>query len=169
MQLEDAIRGRRTVKAFDPVPLERETLERIFELARWAPNHQLTQPWRFRVLGAGALEALERAAGPEAAAKLARAPTLVAASATQSGEPLQDQEDLLAAGCATYIVLLAAHSLGLAGYWRTPAVLRTTAGREACGVPDGERVLGLIHLGRGLGGGAQKPRAESRAFVTYLP
>ena len=52
MDVEDAIRTRRTHKAYGSEPVDRETLERLFDLARWAPNHHLTNPWRFRVLGA---------------------------------------------------------------------------------------------------------------------
>ena len=48
---------------------------------------------------------------------------------------------------AAYILLLGAHARGLAGYWRTPAVLRTQEGRDAVALPSSERVLGLIHLG----------------------
>ena len=135
MQLEEAIRTRRTHKAYRPEPVARETLEELLELARWAPNHNLTNPWRFRVLGPRSLLALKAAAGPEAAAKLDRAPTLVVASVVQSGDPVQDEEDLCAAAVASYIVLLAAHGRGLAGYWRTPAVLREDAGRRAVGSP----------------------------------
>ncbi|HEX6389397.1 MAG TPA: nitroreductase family protein, partial [Solirubrobacteraceae bacterium] len=97
MELEHAIRTRRTHKAYAPEPLDRETLDELFELARWAPNHKLTNPWRFRVLGPAALERLKQAAGdPVAAAKLDRAPTLVLVSATQTGDPLMDEEDVLA-------------------------------------------------------------------------
>src|ERR671922_2931933 len=130
MELEEAIRGRRTHKAYAPEPVPRETLEELFELARWAPNHNLTNPWRFRVVGPRALERLKAAAGPEAATKLDRAPTLVVCSAALSGDPIQDEEDLHATACAAYIVLLAAHARGLAGYWRTPEVLRTDEGRR---------------------------------------
>src|SRR5207253_10826703 len=94
MNLEQAIRTRRTHKAFGPTPVERETLDELFELARWAPNHHGTNPWRFRVLGHGALARLKRAAGREHAAKLDRAPTLVVVSAELTGDPLQDEEDL---------------------------------------------------------------------------
>src|SRR3954451_18416290 len=125
MDLEEAIRTRRTHKAYGPEPVDRETLEALMDLARWAPNHHLTNPWRFRVIGPEALTRLKSAAGPEAATKLDRAPTLVAVSAVLSGDPVADEEDLLATGCAAYIVLLAAHGRGLASYWRTPAVLRT--------------------------------------------
>jgi nitroreductase len=147
VEVEDAIRTRRTHKAYGSEPVPRETLEELFELARWAPNHNLTNPWRFRVLGPKALARLKEAAGPEAAAKLDRAPTLVAATQVRSDDPVQDEEDLCAAATASYIVLLGAHSRGLAGYWRTPAVLRTPAGRAALGVGEDERVIGLLHLG----------------------
>ncbi len=51
MDVETAIRTRRTHKAYGPEPVDRQTLDELFELARWAPNHHLTNPWRFRVLG----------------------------------------------------------------------------------------------------------------------
>ncbi len=168
MQVDEAIRTRRTIKAYDPAPIDRAVLDELFELARWAPNHHLTEPWRFRVLGPAALERLKRAAGPEAAAKLDRAPTLVVASVVQTGDPVQDEEDVAAAACASYIVLLAAHARNLAGYWRTPDVLRTPAGRAACGLPDGERFLGLIHLGRARQDKDPPPRATVADFVDYL-
>jgi nitroreductase len=169
VELEDAIRGRRTHKAYRAEPVDRATLEELLELARWAPNHNLTNPWRFRVLGPGALARLKEAAGPEAAAKLDRAPTLIAVSVTQTAEdPVRDEEDLLAGAVAAYIVLLAAHGRGLAGYWRTPAVLRTPEGRAALGVPEGEVAIGLLHLGPAR----QEQRAPDRAppdeIVTYL-
>jgi nitroreductase len=169
MEIEEAIRSRRTHKAYGSEPVDRATLDELLDLARWAPNHHLTNPWRFRVLGPHALEALKAAAGPESAPKLDRAPTLVAASAVQGGEdPLTDEEDVAAAACAAYIVLLGAHARGLGGYWRTPAVLRTPEGRAACGVPDGEHVLGLLHLGRARGEKPAPERAPVETIREYL-
>ena len=169
MELEQAIRTRRTHKAYASEPLERKTLDELFELARWAPNHKLTNPWRFRVVGPQALARLKDASDdPIAAAKLDRAPTLVVVSATQSGDPVLDEENVLASAAAAYVILLAAHGRGLAGYWRTPGVLRTAAGRAALQVPDDEHVLGLLHLGHPR----QEPRVPERAPVaaiaTYL-
>jgi nitroreductase len=169
VELEEAIRTRRTHKAYAAEPVPRETLEELFELARWAPNHNLTNPWRFRVVGPRALEALKEAAGPEAAAKLDRAPTLVVASQLRSDDPAQDEEDLCAVAAAVTLVLLAAHARGLAGYWRTPAVLRTPEGRAATGLPDGERVLGLIHLGYPRQTKEPPARLPAGEFVTFLP
>jgi nitroreductase len=147
MDVETAIRTRRTHKAFAPEPLPRELLDELLGLANWAPNHNLTVPWRFRVVGPGALARLKLAAGPEGAAKLDRAPTLVVVSCLLSGDPVQDEEDLHATAVASYIVLLAAHARGLAGYWRTPSLLRADAGRAAVSLPPAERAVGLLHLG----------------------
>jgi nitroreductase len=145
-----------------------ELLDELLELARWAPNHNLTNPWRFRVLGPASLAALKEAAGAEAAAKLDRAPTLVAVTAMRSSDPVQDEEDLCAAACATYAVLLAAHGRGLAGYWRTPGVLRTPGGRAALGIGEDERFVALIHLGWSRQEKSPPERLEPAAFVNYL-
>jgi nitroreductase len=168
MDVEDAIRSRRTHKAYRPEPVDRETLDELLELARWAPNHNLTNPWRFRVLGPETLARLKEIAGPEAAAKLDRAPTLVVASVILGGDPVQDEEDVCATACAAYIVLLAAHGRGLAGYWRTPDVLRTLEGRRAVGLGDDERFVGLIHLGRPRQEREAPERLPPADFVSYL-
>ena len=108
MDVETAIRSRRTHKAYGPEPVDRATLLELLELARWAPNHHLTEPWRFRVLGPETLDRLVAAGKPNEAEKLGRAPTLVVASAKLTGDAYQNREDLLATACAVYIVLLAA-------------------------------------------------------------
>jgi nitroreductase len=169
VDVEHAVRTRRTHKAYGPGPVGRGTLDELFELARWAPNHHLTNPWRFRVIGPRALGQLKAAAGEEAAPKLDRAPTLVAVSVMQGGEDgVADREDLMAAACAAYIVLLGAHARGLAGYWRTPAVLQTPRGRQALGIGAGELPIGLLYLGNPR----QEQRAPDRApvgdVVSYL-
>jgi nitroreductase len=184
VDVEQAIRSRRTVKAFEPEPLEHETLVQLLELARWAPNHHLTNPWRFRVLGPGSLERLKQAAGElaaaeakgaeatelarAAAAKLDRAPTLVVCSVVRSADEVEREEDRHAAGIAAYIVLLAAHARGLSGYWRTPAVLRTEAGREAVGMGPDEDFVGLLHLGRAKQDATAPGREPAENYVSYL-
>jgi nitroreductase len=168
VELEQAIRTRRTHKAFDPEPVPRELVEELLDLARFAPNHHLTQPWRFRVLGPQALARLKEAAGPAEAPKLDRAPTLVAASVRLTGAQQQDEEDVCATAAAIYAVLLGAHARGLASYWRTPAILRVPAGRQALGIPDGERVLGLIHLGRPRTQPPAKEREPRASYVSFL-
>ena len=185
MEFEQAVRTRRTTKAFTSQRVDRATLDALFELARWAPNHRLTNPWRFRVLGEQALTRLKqavaqqaRADAPPAAdgevvaaaavAKLDRAPTLVVCSTVVSEDVDQAREDRSATACAAYVVLLAAHDRGLAGYWRTPAILNTPAGREAVELPANEELIGLLHLGYCNQTQPVPERAPTTDFVSYL-
>ncbi len=172
MELEQAIRTRRTHKAYGPEPVAPGVLEQLFELARWAPNHHLSNPWRFRVLGARSRERLmelAEATQQGSAVKLRRAPTLVAVSAQLSGEDAQDREDLLATAVAAYIVLLAAHARGLAGYWRTVPLLESPRGREILGLDGAEAPVGLLYLGSPMQEQRVPERAPTEEFVTYLP
>ena len=150
MDVDTAIRTRRTHKAYAAEPVDEATLRELFELARWAPNHHVTTPWRFRVLGERSRAHLAREAelaSPGSASKLDRAPTLVVASATLAGDETQQHEDLLATAVAAYIVLLGAHARGLAGYWRTLPLLETPSVRAVLGIEPDEQIVGLLHLG----------------------
>ena len=165
--IEEVIRTRRTHKSFRPEPVPAEVVRELVDVARWAPNHHRTNPWRFRVLGPTALARLKEASGADAP-KLDRAPTLIVVSAMLTGDLIQDEEDVCATAAAVYALLLAAHARGLAGYWRTPKVLRARAGRDAIGIPTGERVLGLVHLGRPRGAPAAPERADVETVLEFL-
>jgi nitroreductase len=168
MDVETAIRSRRTHKAFTPEPLSRQQLRELLDLAQWAPNHHLTVPWRFRVVGPNALGRLKEAAGPEGAAKLDRCPTLVVVSSVLDEDSAQSEEDLHATAVASYIVLLAAHARGLAGYWRTPGLLREEKGRAAVGLPASERFVGLLHLGHPRQERPAPPRPDAGNATVFL-
>jgi nitroreductase len=168
MDVDTAIRTRRTHKAYAREAVPRATVEELLELARWAPNHHVTEPWRFRVLGPEALARLVAAGEPSEGMKLRRAPTLVVASATQQGDEHQNREDLLATACAVYIVLLAAHARGLASYWRTPKLLESPVGRAAVALPDDETFVALIHLGLPVTSPAAKERRPPVDYVEFL-
>jgi nitroreductase len=169
--LETLIRTRRTHKAYGPEPVDRATLLELFELARWAPNHHLTNPWRFRVIGPRARALLAREAEmqqPGSARKLERAPTLIVVGVELQGDPSQQHDDLLAAAVAAYIVLLAAHARGLAGYWRTLAILERPAVREGLEFSAAEQPIGLLHLGHPVQAQRAPERAPVEDIVTFL-
>ena len=159
MSFTELAAARRTHKSFGAEPVQRETLLELFELAQLAPNHHLTQPWRFRVLGPESLARLKDVAGPSEAGKLDRAPTLVVASAALSGELIQDEEDVCATASAITLVLLAATERGLASYWRTPGILRT-ATRPRGGRRSGRRTGARPDPSRAAGTG-NRPRANA--------
>ena len=101
--------------------------------------------------------------------KLRRAPTLVLATATLSGDPHTDEEDLHATAAAVYAVLLGATERGLASYWRTPACFEEPAVRQVVGLGADERVVALIHLGPPAGDPPAKERLPLADVLTFLP
>jgi nitroreductase len=58
--VDDAITSRRSLRAFLPTPVPRETIERILEVAARAPSGTNTQPWRVHVLTGVAKAELSR-------------------------------------------------------------------------------------------------------------
>ena len=47
----ELLRNRRSINLFEPEPVGTDVLLDAIDVARWAPNHRLTQPWRFYLLG----------------------------------------------------------------------------------------------------------------------
>ena len=168
VDLETAIRSRRTHKQYGAEPVDNLTLRELLDLARHAPNHHLTQPWRFRVLGPQTRERLYATAGEKDAMKLRRAPTLVLATALLSGDPHTDTEDLQATACAVYATLLGATARGLASYWRTPRLFDEPEIRALLGLDPAEQVVSLIHLGPAISEPPEKQRAPLGDVVSFL-
>src|SRR5215475_10190641 len=70
MDVADAIRERRSIKRFTDAPVTREQIESLLSAAVLGPNHRLTEPWRFYVLGPNAREAYGRVIGGRKAKKV---------------------------------------------------------------------------------------------------
>jgi nitroreductase len=169
VDVDQAIRARRTSKQFGPEPVDESTVRELLELALHAPNHRLTQPWRFRVLGPETRRRLDECCGEKEAMKLRRAPTLVLATASLSGDPHTDEEDLAAVAASVYAVLLGATARGLASYWRTPGAFEEEGPRTILGLAPSEKIVALIHLGPKVSEPARKDRVPLDDLLTVLP
>ena len=121
------------------------------------------------MVGPETLARLKEAAGAEAAAKLDRAPTLVVASVVERGDPVQDEEDhaAAAAGRTSSCSQPTRAASPATGARRRFCAL--PAGAPAVGVPEGERAIGLLHLGPPRQEEEPPERLPPGDFVTYLP
>src|SRR3954452_12366071 len=125
MLTTDAIQSRRSVKRFTDRPVTREEIEALLAAAVLAPNHRLTNPWRFYVLGPEARHAYGLALGnrkakkqtdPVKAAELRdtvaaehRAlPAMLVVAVMESTDPEQREEDYAAAMMAIQNIMLTA-------------------------------------------------------------
>ncbi len=58
MKLYEAIKGRRSIRRFKPDPVSKEIIDRILEMAMWAPSGMNLQNWHFVVVTGDRKEAL---------------------------------------------------------------------------------------------------------------
>jgi nitroreductase len=169
VDVESAVRLRRTHKQYGSEPVSEAVVRELVDLARWAPNHKLTNPWRFRLLGPETRAQIDALVPEAEVMKLRRAPTLVLVTAVRSEDPVLAEEDVLAAAAATYALLLAATGRGLASYWRTPSCFREPAVRSALALGEDEVVVALVHLGPAVTDPPAKERAPVEDVFTALP
>jgi nitroreductase len=175
MDVKEAIRARRTVKRYAARPIHPSTLEALLELAVWAPNHRMTEPWRFRVLGPEAKRIYGETLGRMRARKLedaevsesVRLRTIKAALATPATlaflqrldpDPGIREEDYAAIYMGIQNLLLGATAEGFVAQVKTGPVLEDPTFRAALGASNGERVVALVHLGEPL----EPPSPRSR-------
>lgn len=186
MRIHDTISARRSIKRFTDRPVTREEIELLLEAAVQAPNHRMTEPWRFYVLGPEARQAFglvlggrkaKRVEDPEAAravvAKVAEAhaalPAMLVVSMTLDENPEIREEDYAATCMAIQNLCLAAHELGLGTHLKSGAVMDDPGARGAFGVPDGERVVAMIELGEPAHVPDPKPRKPAARLTTWVP
>ncbi len=186
MDLFDAIHSRRSVKQFSGRAVAREKIERLLDAAAQAPNHRMTQPWRFYVLGPDARRAYGTVLGarkakkvedPEAARAVAvkvaageaALPAEIAVSMTLHANPDIREEDYAATMMAVQNLLLAARALGLGAHVKTGAVMDDPGARAAVGVPEGERIVALVQLGEPAAVPDAKPRRPAAEVTTWRP
>ncbi len=187
MDTVTAIRSRRTVKAFTGAAIDRATLTQLLDLARWAPTHRLTQPWRFAVLDRPAIARLGTfllatpaiAAVPDAAkgaAKLAklleRLPTLgamIQATWVRDADPERDHEEHAAAAAAVQNLLLGATALGLGSFWSTnPALGHAEVLHWTGADPAREGFIGSLWLGIAADVPPAPPRHDLATIVRWI-
>ncbi len=165
MDVDDAIRARRTMKAFTPDPVGDDVVRELLELAVMAPNHHETEPWRFWVVGAETIKRLSKETGD---VKLLRSPTAIVAGVKRNDDPVEAEEDYAAVACALQNVMLAARARGLASFWRTPGVMEKKPFRKVLDVPANIRLIAMLHLGFPAEPLPETPERHAATFTTWL-
>jgi nitroreductase len=186
VEIFEAIRQRRSIKRFTDRPVTREEIERLLEVVTLAPNHRMTEPWGFIVLGEEAKQAYGRVLGrrksrrvedAEAAAavrdkvlrEMTAVPAIIAVTMYLDENPEIREEDYAATYMGIQNLLLAALDLGLGTHVKTGAVMDDPELREALAVSSDRRVVALIHIGEPAEIPAQKPRTSAAERTTWLP
>lgn len=186
MNVSDAVRARRSIKKFLPREVSREQVEALLAAAALAPNHRLTQPWRFYVLGPEARYAYGLVLGARKARKLddpERAsalrdtvaqehralPCMIAVAVVHQDDPEKREEDYAATMMGIENLMLAAVELGLGVHIKTGGVMSDPAAREAVQVREDERIIATLHIGVPAEVPPPKAREVATSFTTWVP
>ena len=167
MDVNQAIRTRRTIAKFRDEPVPATMLESILAAGIWAPNHHLTEPWRFVILGPETQNQLAHLFGEVKAAKVpaedtaryARVrdeherkfrafPTVVAVAASREGDEIRRREDYAATACAIQNIQLSAWAEGIGVKWSTSGVIRDPIAYRLLDIdPTQFEIVGLLFIG----------------------
>ena len=184
MNVSDAISTRRSIKKFTSRSITREEMETLLSAAVAAPNHRLTQPWRFYVLGPVARQAYGEVLGgrkarkiedPQAAqtmrdtvaAEHRALPGMLVVAIADNENPEIREEDYAAVMMAIQNLSLAALELGFGTHLKTGAIMTDPAARAAAGVKDNERIVAVVNVGEPAEVPAAKTRQPASAFTTW--
>lgn len=152
--------SRRTIHQFEPESPPRAVIRRALDLARWAPNHRLTEPWRFYLLGPETADAVARlnaeivaeargaAAGENKLKRWRSMPGWLVVTARRSDDLIRDREDYAATCCAVQNLQLYLWSQGIGVKWTTGAVTRDARFFDLVGIDAAaERLVGMLWYG----------------------
>lgn len=158
----------------------------MLDAAVLAPNHRMTQPWRFYVLGPEARSAYGSALGDRKARKMedaevgrlvrekvarehAALPGMIVVAMVQDENPEIREEDYASVMMAVQNLSLAAADLGLGTHIKSGAVMEDPAARAAAGVTAGERIVAVVNVGEPADVPAPKERAPAASHTRWLP
>ena len=164
--LEEIIKLRRSVYpvSFSGSPVPKSTIEKMLELANWAPTHLRTEPWRFKVFGKIAMVSLldqckslyvkNISAQKFNNTKLDRfeqhkslVSHIVAIVVKRSGMVPEFEEMAATAMAVQNMWLYLSNTNRYGGYWSTPQYLMNEDFDNYLNLNKDEKFLGLFYVG----------------------
>jgi nitroreductase len=157
----EVLLGRRTINLYLQTPVPDELVKEAIEAATWAPNHHVTEPWHFYVLGEKSVRACldlvrdivtEKKGDPKAGEHKAKTwsqkPGWLLVTCRASADELVQREDYAACCAATQNLMLYLWKAGVGTKWTTGDITRDSRFFDIVGIdPEREFVVGLIWYG----------------------
>jgi nitroreductase len=189
MEVRQAILSRRTVQRYSTDPIPDGCIERALECAIRAPNHKLTNPWRFARVGPETRERIveiglrikrdkaaakgrELSEGQEAMirAKLGNSAEVLVVSQVLVDDDFRRKEDYASIACAIQNLMLSLWSEGVGSKWATGSVTRHPDTYEAVDIdPDTEEIVGFVWVGHSSAELIEPPRRPLDEIYRRLP
>lgn len=156
----EVLRGRRTIEMFLQTPVPEKIVRDAVDAAIWAPNHHVTQPWRFYQLGANSIAACvelvceivtarkDASAGEFKAASWSQKPGWMVVTCVNSDEDVLQREDYAACAAAVQNFMLYLWKAGIGSKWSSGDITRDPRLFDILGIDfHKESIVGLIWYG----------------------
>lgn len=161
MNLREAIIGRRTIHAFKKAKVDQTLFEEVINLARWAPNHHLKEPWKIYELDeqvkinlGDLVKEIRISANTnyQQAEKIknsfAERPHLWVITSAKENIGPTDKENFAATCCFIQNLSLLLHEKGIGMHWSTGEITRSSSFYKLMDIdPEKEDVAGLLTIG----------------------
>jgi len=186
MSVIEAITTRRSVPQFKPDPVPKELIQRLLDAAVWVPNHRMTEPWQFYVLGETTKrkfaeirrdlrkQSLPNPDAPEVKPALQKivddtvnTPVIILVTSRGHTDPELQEENYWATFGAVYAFMLAAWAEDLGTYFRTGPIRQYPLLRQMLNLEDDQRIIGVVYAGYPAVV-PQKQRTPSAAKTVWL-
>lgn len=159
-EFAEVLRGRRTINLYLQTDVPKALVVEAIESATWAPNHHVTEPWRFYLLGPKSKERcldlchamVSKKKSKEAAdfkrESWSEKPGWLVVTSKLSDDALLQQEDYAATSAAVQNLLLYLWKAGVGSKWTTGPITRDPRFLDIVGIDGGQEfVVGLIWYG----------------------
>jgi nitroreductase len=182
--METLIRRRRSIGRSEGA-LSRTTIGELIEAATWAPNHHLTEPWKFTVVTGDARRKLGEFWATSRADELAlegekrdgfvqgeakkplRAPVLIIVSTRTDPDPVVAEEDFAATSAAVQNLLLVAAEREFSAMWRTGDIVYSVPVKKYLGLEESDKIVAVVYIGeRGISDA--QPQTRKAPEITWL-
>jgi len=167
MSILELIKSRRSIYQFKPRLIPLNLLNQCLEAAIWAPNHKITEPWRFWVIGEKtqtdlaviyaenrALKRAEKGSKgfdeiyDKAMAKFLAIPKIVLVGQVLAKDKVTLQEDYAACSCAIQNLQLAGWELGIGTQWSTGPIIEDKRTYDVLKIDSSQlRLIGALYMG----------------------
>lgn len=184
MNLEKAIKERRSVQLFDDRPVKQELIVSLLDTAVWVPNHKMTQPWRFVFVTGDHQEQLAELSGEYAAKdktgdekeqikkktyqNFLKVPVLLMVIMGENENLRLREEDYASTSIVVHNLSLLAWEQGIGMFWKTGPLTQEKHFQDFIGVKEGEKFVGMIQMGYPTKVPKARPRVDVAKRITEL-
>ncbi|MGE6631777.1 nitroreductase family protein [Bacillus sp. NPDC077027] len=180
----EAVRNRRSIRKFKDEKVSIQQLRALLEDAVYAPNHKLTEPWRFiyattddaKALFLERFIAFFKRNNPDAKEEkinnyreyFAKVPALLFVVLREDENPVVKNDDFAAVSCLIQNLQLLAWEKGIGMVWKSGRILYDKAFQQEMGLAENERFAGILHIGYPEEVPEAKLRQKAETLLTEL-